>query len=200
MSTDDVYGEVKMSDKIKTEESLLMPTNPYAATKAGAEMLVNAYYMSFKLPVIIIRCNNVYGPRQYPEKVIPSFISNLLDNNKCLIHGEGNTERHFLYVSDAIEAFITIWNKGEINNVYNIASNDTSIKIIKLAKLLIRKLKDNPDNINNYIEYIEDRKFNDLRYYISSDKLNNLGWSPKIKFTEGLNLTIEYFKKYKKIK
>lgn len=194
MSTDEVYGEVKMSDKIKTEESLLMPTNPYAATKAGAEMLVNAYYMSFKLPVIIIRCNNVYGPRQYPEKVIPAFIYNLLNNNKCSIHGDGNNERHFLYVSDAIEAFMTIWNKGEINNIYNIASQDTSIKIIKLAKLLIRKLKDKPDNTDNYIEHVEDRKFNDLRYYISSDKLNNMGWVPRVKFTEGLNLTIEYFK------
>lgn len=197
MSTDEVYGEVKMTDKIKTEESLLMPTNPYAATKAGAEMLVNAYYKSFNLPVLIIRCNNIYGPRQYPEKVIPSFINNLLNDGKCIIHGEGNTERHFLYVSDAINAFITIWNNGEINNVYNIAAHDTSIKIIKLAKLLIRKLKDNPDNVDDYIEYVEDRKFNDLRYYISSDKLEKLNWKPQIKFTEGLNLTINYFKSLK---
>ena len=117
-----------------TENSLLKPTNPYSATKASAELLASSYYHSFKLPITVIRCNNVFGPRQYPEKVIPSFISNLLNNNKCLIHGEGNTERHFLYVSDAIEAFITIWNKGEINNVYNIASQDTSIKIIKLGR------------------------------------------------------------------
>lgn len=195
MSTDEVYGEVKKNDSIKTEESLLLPTNPYAATKAGAEMLVHAYYKSFSLPVIIVRCNNIYGPDQYPEKVIPSFIYNLLNNDKCYIHGNGNTERHFLYISDAVEALLTIWNKGSINMVYNIASQGDSIRISKLANLLIRKIKGSDVNVNEYIENLQDRKFNDLRYYISCDKLNNLGWEPKIKFSEGLNLTINSFKK-----
>ncbi len=203
MSTDEVYGEVLKNEDIKNESSLLLPTNPYAATKAGAEMLVQAYYKSFKLPIIIIRCNNIYGPRQYPEKVIPSFINNLLNNKPCYIHGDGNSERHFLYISDAIDALILILNKGEINNIYNISSKDTSIKIIKLAKLLIRKINKNENenknenqnvNENNYIEFIEDRKFNDYRYLISSEKLNNLGWIPKIKFSEGLNNTINFFK------
>ena len=195
MSTDEVYGEVKKNDSIKTEDSLLLPTNPYAATKAGAEMLVHAYYKSFSLPVIIVRCNNIFGPDQYPEKVIPSFIYNLINDNKCYIHGNGNTERHFLYISDAIDALLTIWNKGIINMVYNIASQGDSIKISKLANLLIRKIKGPEVDVNEYIENVNDRLFNDLRYYISCDKLNKLGWEQKIKFSEGLNLTIDSFKK-----
>lgn len=193
MSTDEVYGEVKLNDEIKNENSLLLPTNPYSATKAGAEMLVHAYYKSFKLPVIIVRCNNIYGPRQYPEKVIPAFISNILNNQPCYIHGKGLTERHFLYVSDAIDALIIIWEKGLVNNVYNIASLNNSIKIIYLANLLFNKI--NNKNIQHKdIEFIEDRKFNDLRYYITCDKLTELGWNPVISFSEGIEKTLNYFK------
>jgi len=197
MSTDEVYGEIKEGENECTELSLLKPTNPYSATKASAELLASSYYHSFKLPIKIIRCNNVFGPRQYPEKVIPSFIYNLLNDQKCQIHGYGNTERHFIYVDNVIDAIITISEKGNINEVYNIASNEC-YKIKDLAKMLIKKIKNvdikNDDDLENYVNYVEDRKFNDYRYLINSDKLEKLGWKNIINFEEVINKTIEYFK------
>ena len=193
MSTDEVYGEVKSGEPECTENSLLKPTNPYSATKASAELLASSYYHSFKLPITVIRCNNVFGPRQYPEKVIPAFINNLLNDEKCYIHGEGNTERHFIYVDNVIDAILTIYEKGGINEVYNIA-NTECYKVIDLAKLLIKKLKDTED-YDSHIQYIADRNFNDFRYLINSDKLEKLGWSPKVNFEEGIKRTIQSFKK-----
>ena len=191
MSTDEVYGEVLLDNEIKSENSLLKPTNPYAATKASAELLVASYYKSFKLPIFIVRCNNIYGPRQYPEKVIPSFIYNLLNNEKCYIQGKGNTERHFIYVSDVVAALLTIFNYGKINEIYNI-SNNYNIKIIDLAQKLIKKIK-KTEEYSKHIEFIEDRNFNDFRYLINSDKLESLGWEPKMDFDNGIQLVIDYF-------
>lgn len=196
MSTDEVYGEVKLGEPECTEKSLLKPTNPYSATKASAELLASSYYHSFKLPIIVIRCNNVFGPRQYPEKVIPAFIHNLLNGDKCYIHGEGKTERHFIYVENVIDAILTIYNKGNVNEIYNIA-NTECYKVIDLAKLLIKKLH-NSDKFEDYIEYIPDRNFNDFRYLINSEKLEKLGWSPKINFEEGIKRTIQSFKNLQK--
>lgn len=197
MSTDEVYGEVKADEYERTETSLLKPTNPYSATKAGAELLASAYYHSFKLPVTIVRCNNVFGPRQYPEKVIPAFIYNLLNDDKCYIHGEGFTERHFIYIDNVIDALLTIYEKGEINDIYNIACNE-SYTIINLAKMLINMLKgidcNKGDTYKEYIQYVEDRKFNDFRYLITSSKLEKLGWKPKVVFEDGMKRTIDYFK------
>ena len=193
MSTDEVYGEVPENEEEKTEKSVLKPTNPYAASKAGAELLAHSYFKSFQLPIKIIRCNNIYGPRQYPEKVIPAFIYNLLNNNKCNIHGRGNTERHFIYVTDVVNALLIIYEKGKLGEIYNIATKD-SYKIIDLSKLLIKKIKNNMD-YDKYITYCEDRNFNDYRYLINGDKLNELGFEPKVNFEEGINNTIEYFKK-----
>ncbi len=192
MSTDEVYGEVKSGEPECTEKSLLKPTNPYSATKASAELLASSYYHSFQLPIIVIRCNNVFGPRQYPEKVIPAFIYNILNGDKCYIHGKGNTERHFIYVENVIDAILMIYDKGNINEIYNIA-NTECYKVIDLAKLIIKKLK-NSENFEDHIEYIQDRNFNDFRYLINSEKLEKLGWLPKINFEEGLKRTIQSFK------
>jgi dTDP-glucose 4,6-dehydratase len=193
MSTDEVYGEVKVGEPECTETSLLKPTNPYSATKASAELLASSYYHSFKLPVVVIRCNNVFGPRQYPEKVIPAFINNLLNCDKCYIHGKGETERHFIYVDNVIDAILKIYEDGKINEIYNIA-NTECYKVLDLAKLLVQKLKET-DDFEQYIEYIPDRNFNDFRYLINSEKLEKLGWKPKIDFEEGLKRTIQSFKK-----
>ena len=200
MSTDEVYGEVKENEIEKDEKSLLKPTNPYAASKAGAEMLVESYNKSFNLPTIIVRCNNVYGPNQYPEKVIPAFIFNILSGVKCQIQGDGNNKRHFIFVDDVIDALELIYNEGKVSEIYNIASKNDEIKIIDLAKLLINKiLGDKIDlencNYDDYINYVEDRKFNDFRYLINSDKLELLGWKSNVKFEDGLEKTIEHFKK-----
>ena len=191
VSTDEVYGESELNEDSKNECSILYPTNPYAATKAGAEMLVISYYKSFKLPIIITRGNNVYGPRQYPEKLIPKFITSLLNNQKCTIHGNGNQLRSFLYVDDTINAFDIILNNGKIGEIYNIGS-DEEYTVIKVTELLISILKPS-SNINDWLEFIKDRDFNDLRYNISTNKLKELGWTKQTNFNQGISQTITYY-------
>lgn len=198
MSTDEVYGEVLEGDSECTENSVLKPTNPYSATKAGAELLVSSYYTSYKLPIVVVRCNNIYGPRQYPEKVIPSFICSLLNGGKCNMHGTGENERHFIYVDDVVDALLCVYEKGSLNNIYNI-SNEDCYKIMDLSKKLILDLTGDTD-YEKHIDHVDDRNFNDYRYLINSHKLEKLGWKPKVKFEEGLLKTIEYYRgndKYK---
>jgi len=199
ISTDEVYGENENDDDIKTEKTLLCPTNPYSATKAAAEMLVNSYYYSFKIPVIIIRSNNIYGKKQFTEKVIPKFITQLLNNEKITIQGDGSNKRSFLYIDDLIEAIELILLKGKIGNIYNISSTD-EITIMDLAKKILEMMNDNIDNnIYDNIIYIEDRKYNDKRYYICDKKLKELGWIKKTDLNEGLKKTIEWYKKSKNV-
>jgi len=185
VSTDEVYGENEDAD-IKTEKSILCPTNPYAATKASAELLAQAYYHSFKIPIIITRGNNVYGPNQYPEKVIPKFIKQLTDGLKVTIQN-GDCKRAFLHAYDTATAFITILERGKVGEIYNIGCDENmEYSILEVAMLLIKKIK-NSENYCEYIEYIEDRPFNDQRYYISNSKLKALGWKITIDFEKGIN-------------
>jgi dTDP-glucose 4,6-dehydratase len=193
ISTDEIYGEVDLNSIACTEKSLLNPTNPYAATKAATEFIVRSYYHSFKLPIIITRSNNVYGKRQYNEKIIPKFICLLLDNKKCTIQGNGNNRRSFINVIDVANALDFIIKYGIINSIYNIGT-DNEYSVMDITKKLINIIKPNED-YNNYIEYIEDRKFNDFRYSIDSSELKKLGWKETIDFNEGLLDTIEYYKK-----
>jgi dTDP-glucose 4,6-dehydratase len=191
VSTDEVYGESHLDDEDKKHEnSILCPTNPYAATKASAELIVKSYYYSFKMPILITRGNNVYGSNQYPEKVIPVFIQLLKNNKKLTIEGTGTNTRGFLHVFDVARAFELVLNKGSIGEIYNIGCEDhDEISIINLAKLMIEMIKKTTD-YDQWITYIEDRKFNDQRYYISSDKIKGLGWSSHIPFEEGLRKLI----------
>tara|TARA_B110000977_G_scaffold189690_1_gene259566 strand:+ start:697 stop:1611 length:915 start_codon:yes stop_codon:yes gene_type:complete len=176
MSTDEVYGEVALDHPGCTEEkSLLNPTNPYAATKAAAEFLCRSYYHSFKLPIIIVRCNNVYGPNQYPEKLIPKFIEHLRNNEKLPIHGEGKTRRNFIHSYDVATAFQIIYEKGIINEIYNIGTRD-EYTVLEIAQILICKYKPN-EKLSDWIVYVPDRQFNDFRYSINSSKLRALGWN-----------------------
>ena len=193
VSTDEVYGEsnIDINENHKTEQSLLCPTNPYAASKAAAEMLVNSYNHSFNLPIIITRGNNVYGPNQYPEKVIPKFIKQLKNNEKITIQGDGSCIRAFLHSEDTANAFIKILENGKIGEVYNIGCDEgMEYSILDIAKILIEKIKGDKEAFENYIEYIDDRPFNDKRYYISNNKLKNLGWNIKKDFNEELNKLI----------
>ncbi len=192
ISTDEVYGEVDSDHQGCNEKSLLNPTNPYAATKAAAEFLVRSYYHSFKLPVVITRGNNVYGPRQFPEKLIPRFISNILKEIPCPIHGEGKTRRNFIYVDDVSRAVDTILRKGEINEIYNIGSDD-EFSVIDVLNKLIEKMGVDK-GIDEVGEFVEDRAFNDFRYCIDSTKLDLLGWKKTVSFEEGLEKTILWYK------
>ena len=193
VSTDEVYGESMIIDdeNKKTEESIMCPTNPYAATKAGAELIAQAYYHSFKLPIIITRGNNVYGLNQYPEKLIPKFIKLLKENKKVTIQGDGTNLRSFLHVDDVCNGFSLILEKGIVGEIYNIGSDeDTEISVFELAKVLIKIIK-GTEKYDDWIEYIEDRPFNDKRYYISNEKLKALGWEIKKKFIESINSIIQ---------
>ena len=175
VSTDEVYGEGENFDtKPMDEEHVLEPTNPYAATKAGAEFLVKSYHRSFKLPCLITRGNNVYGPHQFPEKLVPKLTNQLLRGMPVTIHGDGSNTRNFLYVKDVARAFDTILHKGQVGFIYNIGGENEQANIT-VAKDLI-KILGYGDKMNEMIKFVPDRKFNDLRYTINSTKLHKLGW------------------------
>lgn len=189
VSTDEVYGESMntVDEQHKTEHSILCPTNPYAATKAGAELIAQSYNHSYKMPIIITRGNNVYGPNQYPEKLVPRFIELLKTGKKVTIQGDGSAVRAFLHVSDVAAAFETILDKGSVGEIYNIGCNEgMEYSVLEIARILINMIQGTED-YNKWIEYVEDRPFNDQRYYISNQKIKDLGWSIKIDFLSGLN-------------
>lgn len=192
ISTDEVYGQSNVDDtNKKTENSLLCPTNPYSATKAAAEFIIMSYFYSYKFPIIILRCNNVYGERQYPEKLIPRFICLLRENKKCTIHGIGQSKRTFIYIDDVISAISLILHKGQNGKIYNVSSND-EFSVLDIAKILIKKIK-NTDDYQKWITFVKDREFNDMRYYICSDKLQKMGWNIKVNFDQGLQKTINWY-------
>ena len=168
-----------------------MSNNPYAATKAGAELIAGSYRHSFNMPIIITRGNNVYGPNQYPEKLIPRFIKLLKEDKKVTIQGDGSNVRAFLHASDVAGALECILEKGEIGEIYNIGSDeDKEYTVLEIAEMLIRIIK-RTDDYNKWICYVEDRPFNDSRYYISNEKVKKLGWNIKKDFMEGLMELIE---------
>ena len=196
ISTDEVYGESMISEneEKKHEGSVLCPTNPYAATKAAAELIAKSYYHSFKMPIIITRGNNVYGPNQYPEKLIPKFIQQLLEGKQVTIQGDGSNVRAFLHVNDVCSALKLILENGEIGEIYNIGSDDHhEYTVTQVAHILINKITKTND-YNKWISYIEDRPFNDKRYYISNQKVKDLGWSIETNFDKGLDNLIEKMK------
>ena len=178
VSTDEVYGE---SLKQKTESSLVQPTNPYAAAKAGAELMARAYHMSFGLPVITTRGNNVYGPRQYPEKLVGKCFVRAARGLPLEIHGDGSARRSFVYIDDAARAFVTILQKGVVGEIYNIAS-PIEKTVLEVAQ-----------SISYNIRHVRDRAFNDLRYFICDRKLHDLGWVPQVTWEDGLRLTAAWY-------
>ncbi len=193
ISTDEVYGESMLTEneEKKHEGSVLCPTNPYAATKAAAELIAKSYYHSFKMPIIITRGNNVYGPNQYPEKLIPRFIQQLLQDKQVTIQGDGSNVRAFLHVNDVCSALKLILEKGQIGEIYNIGSDDHhEYTVTQVAHILIEKITGTKD-YDKWISYIEDRPFNDKRYYISNQKVKDLGWTIDINFDKGVDELIE---------
>lgn len=188
VSTDEVYDYFNNEEIARNENDKLGPTNPYAASKAGAEMIVKSYYHSFGLPIIITRGNNVYGPGQYPEKIIPRFINQLARAKKITIHGNGSTLRNFLYVEDVARAFEKILFKGIIGEVYNIGGTNEMSVLDVAHKILNRFEKDESDLL-----FVPDRPFNDPRYHIDSEKLKSLGWSEQVSWDEGFEETFRWY-------
>lgn len=169
-STDEVYGEIITGEA--GEDHILKPTNPYSASKAAAEMIIQGYLQSFNLPVVIVRANNIYGIRQYPEKIIPRFMLLMMQGQKLTLHGNGQNSRHFVAAQDIAEALVLLINKGKIGEFYNIGS-EQEFRNIEVAHMICELFGVSPDD---HITYITDRPFNDARYAVNWDKIKALGW------------------------
>jgi len=187
ISTDEVYGSIKEG---KADENYpFKPGNPYSASKAAADLFVQAYINTYNVPALIARPSNNFGPHQYPEKIIPLFIKKLLANEKVPVFGKGLNKRNWIYVEDTCEAIYTLLTKGKIGDAYNI-SGDNEIPNIELTRKLLNILgKD-----ESYIEFVPDRLGHDWRYAIDDTKLRSLGWKPRHSFEEAIAKTVAWYK------
>ena len=191
VSTDEVYGDLPLDrpDLFFTESTPLKTSSPYSSSKAGADLLVNAYHRTYGLPTTISRCSNNYGPYQFPEKLIPLMIANALENKPLPVYGEGINVRDWLYVVDHCKAIDLIIRKGKVGEVYNIGGHN-EMRNIDIVKLIIKELNKSED----LIVHIEDRKGHDMRYAIDPTKIHNeLGWLPETKFADGIIKTIKWY-------
>lgn len=186
ISTDEVYGSIENGSF--TEESNLSPNSPYASSKAGGDLLVRAYFKTYGLPVVITRSSNNYGPYQYPEKVMPLFITNILEGKKVPLYGDGKNVRDWLYVEDNCEAIDLVLHKGKVGEVYNIGGENER-ENIEITRFILKELK-KPEEI---IQFIKDRPGHDRRYSVDCSKVKKLGWSPKTKIEDGLIKTIKWY-------
>ena len=188
VSTDEVYGSLG-KDGYFYETTPLAPNSPYSASKASADLLVRAYYETYKLPVLNTRCSNNYGPYQYPEKLIPFFISKLLKGEKVPVYGDGLNVRDWLYVYDHCEAIDVVLHNGKVGQVYNIGGHNEKTNLEITHLILDAMGKDETS-----IEYVQDRLGHDRRYAIANDKITSeLGWEPSITFEEGIKLAIDWY-------
>ncbi|NMM61293.1 dTDP-glucose 4,6-dehydratase [Clostridium sp. P21] len=197
VSTDEVYGSLG-NEGYFTEETSLSPHSPYSASKASADLIVKAYFDTYKMPINITRCSNNYGPYQFPEKLIPLLINNCLKHNEVPIYGDGRNIRDWLYVEDHCSAIDLVVSKGRLGEVYNIGGNNEkeNIYIVEyIIKILSYMIKDM--NINDkLIRYVKDRKGHDRRYAIDASKIKvELGWKPRHNFEEGIISTIDWYLK-----
>ncbi|OGZ38686.1 MAG: dTDP-glucose 4,6-dehydratase [Candidatus Portnoybacteria bacterium RIFCSPLOWO2_01_FULL_43_11] len=187
ISTDEVYGSILNGSFV--EESPLRPNSPYSASKAGADLMVRAYQKTFAVPTLITRSSNNFGPFQYPEKLIPLFITNLLEDKKVPVYGDGEQVRDWVYVLDNCSGIDYVLHNGQIGEIYNISGN-TEKTNLDITKIILTHLGKN----ESYIEYVKDRPGHDRRYSLSFDKLYNLGWRPRYDFSEAMVKTIQWYK------
>ena len=188
VGTDEVYGSLGKTGYFY-ETTPIQPNSPYSASKASADLLVRAYYETYKLPVLNTRCSNNYGPYQYPEKLIPFFISQLLKGEKVPVYGDGLNVRDWLYVYDHCKAIDVVLHKGRVGEVYNIGGHNEKTNMEITHLILDAMGKD-----ESSIKYVEDRLGHDRRYAIANDKIQSeLGWEPSVTFEEGIKLTIDWY-------
>ena len=186
ISTDEVYGQVL--DGTFSEDDPLNPRNPYAATKAGADLLANSFQTTHDLPVVITRTSNNFGPRQHPEKLIPKFIQNAAAGKSLPVYGDGSNVREWIYVEDNCRALDLVLREGSIGEVYNIGSHAEKTNLEVTEAIL-----DAVDASDDLIEFVEDRAGHDQRYALNTDKVEALGWEPQYSFEEGLERAVDYY-------
>ncbi|MCE2732618.1 MAG: dTDP-glucose 4,6-dehydratase [Flammeovirgaceae bacterium] len=196
ISTDEVYGSVEHG-KFFTEETPIDPQSPYSSSKASSDHFVKAYGNSYKMPVVISRCSNNYGPNHFPEKLIPLMIHNILQKKPLPVYGKGENVRDWLFVEDHAAAIDTIFHKGKTGEVYNIGGNNEwkNIDLVYfLCKLMDSKLKRSEGESAKLITFVTDRPGHDLRYAIDATKLmTQLGWRPSVTFEQGLEKTVDWY-------
>ena len=191
VSTDEVYGDLPLDrpDLFFTENTPLHTSSPYSASKASADLLVQAYHRTFKLPVTISRCSNNYGPYHFPEKLIPLMIANALADKELPVYGKGENVRDWLYVEDHCSAIDLIIHKGRVGEVYNIGGHNERTNL-EVVKIILKELGKSED----LIRYVTDRPGHDMRYAIDPAKIHNeLGWLPETKFEDGIKKTIKWY-------
>lgn len=201
ISTDEVYGTLG-KEGFFTEHTSYDPNSPYSASKASSDHFVRAYGETYKLPYLISNCSNNYGPNQFPEKLIPLFINNIINEKPLPVYGDGKYTRDWLYVLDHAKAIDLLFHEGAIGNTYNIGGFNEwqNIELIKLlCRLMDQKLNKTEGESEKLITFVEDRPGHDLRYAIDASKINKeLGWRPTVTFEEGLSLTLDWYLKNKK--
>lgn len=196
ISTDEVYGTLGATG-LFTETTAYSPNSPYSASKASSDHLVRAYGETYGLPFIISNCSNNYGPNQFPEKLIPLFIHNILKEKKLPLYGKGENTRDWLFVLDHAKAIDLLLHKGKMKETYNIGGFNewkNADLVTLLCRLMDDKLNRHKGSSENLIEYVKDRPGHDLRYAIDAGKINEeLGWKPSVTFEEGLSATIDWY-------
>ncbi|MCR4335280.1 MAG: dTDP-glucose 4,6-dehydratase [archaeon] len=190
VSTDEVYGSVETGKS--TERDILEPRNPYSASKAASDLLALSYANTYEMDIVVTRSSNNYGPYQYPEKVIPLFVTNLMEGKKVPLYGTGENIRDWLYVEDNCRGILCAGEKGKKGEIYNVDGGN-ELSNIELTKRILKAMGKG----NEMIEHVEDRKGHDLRYSLNSSKLESLGWKPEKNFEEGLKETVDWYKNNK---
>ena len=190
ISTDEVYGTISKGSW--SEDSPLLPNSPYSASKASADLICRSYHRTFGMDIRITRCSNNYGPYQFPEKVIPLFVTNLIENKKLPLYGKGLNVRDWLHVDDHCQGIFAVLTAGKPGNIYNIGGG-RELTNKELTDLILKEFGRDQSSI----EYVADRPGHDLRYSVSYEKITQeLGYQPKIEFEKGLEQTIEWYKNY----
>ena len=189
VSTDEVYGSI--SEGSWSEEYPLLPNSPYSASKASADLICRSYNRTFEMDIRVTRCSNNYGPHQFPEKVIPLFVTNLIDNGKVPLYGNGLNVRDWLHVDDHCDGIYSVLSEGKSGNIYNIGGG-RELTNKELTGIILRKF----DRDESSIEYVTDRLGHDLRYSVNHEKISReLGYKPKVNFEDGIEETIEWYKR-----
>jgi dTDP-glucose 4,6-dehydratase len=186
VSTDEVYGSVEAG--MSTEEDRLAPRSPYSASKAGGDLLALSYWTTYRFPVMVTRGSNTYGPNQYPEKFIPLFITNAIDDQPLPLYGDGRQRRDWLSVEDHCAAIMHVLFQGEVGQVYNVGGGNERENLDVARRMLACLGK--PQSL---IRFVQDRPGHDRRYAVDCSKLRRIGWQPRVPFEEGLSATVEWY-------